>query len=120
MPSEQPDPGSLNSTRRPASLKTINKKQKLGVDPKQVEPTSKRQAKKRLTFDLPLLRLEGLARVLSRLPQAENHGFLLLEGLAQVLVRDAELGQLPVEPRDFFVPLLEGCLRPLEYGALLL
>jgi hypothetical protein len=73
-----------------------------------------------LTFDLLPLRLEGLARVLSRLPQAENHGFLLLEGLAQVLVRDAELDQLPVEPRDFFVPLLEGCLRPLECGALLL
>jgi hypothetical protein len=92
----------------------------LGADPKQVEPTSKRQAKKRLTFDLFLLRLEGLAHVLSHLPQAENRGFLLLEGLAQVLVRDAELGQLPVEPGDFFIPLLEGRLRPLECGALLL
>jgi hypothetical protein len=58
----------------------------LGADPKQVEPTSERKAKKRLTFDLLFLRLEGLARVLSRLPQAENHGFLLLEGLVQVLV----------------------------------
>jgi hypothetical protein len=36
-------------------------------------------------------------RVFSRLPQVENRGFLLLEGPAQVLVRDAELGQLPVE-----------------------
>jgi hypothetical protein len=35
-------------------------------------------------------------------------------------VRDAELGQLPIEPRDFFVPLLEGHLHPLECGALLL
>jgi hypothetical protein len=69
---------------------------------------------------LLLLCLEGLARVLSRLLQAENRGLLLLEGLAQVLVRDAELGQLPVEPRDLFVPLLEGRLRPLECSALLL
>jgi hypothetical protein len=30
------------------------------------------------------------------------------------------LGQLPVKPRDFFVPLLKGRLRPLECGALLL
>jgi hypothetical protein len=35
-------------------------------------------------------------------------------------VRDAELGQLPVEPRDFFVPLLEGRLHPFECGVLLL
>jgi hypothetical protein len=47
-------------------------------------------------------------------------GLLLLEGLAQVLVRDAELHQLPVKPRDIVVPLLKGCLRPLERGALLL
>jgi hypothetical protein len=92
----------------------------LGADPKQVEPTSKRQAKKRLTFDPLILCLEGLARVLSRLSLAENRGLLLLEGLAQVLVRDAKLGQLPVEPRDLFVPLLEGRLRPLECGTLLL
>jgi hypothetical protein len=35
-------------------------------------------------------------------------------------VRDAELGQLPVEPRDVVVPLLKGCLHPLERGVLLL
>jgi hypothetical protein len=35
-------------------------------------------------------------------------------------VRDAELGQLPVEPRDLVIPLLEGCLCPLKCGALLL
>jgi hypothetical protein len=45
---------------------------------------------------------------------------LLLEGLAQVLVRDVELGQLPVEPRDLVVPLLEVRLCPLKCGALLL
>jgi hypothetical protein len=69
---------------------------------------------------LLLLHLEGLARVLSRLPQVENRGFLLLEGLALVFVRDAELGQLPVEPRDLVIPLLEGRLCPLKRGALLL
>jgi hypothetical protein len=37
-----------------------------------------------LTFNLLLLRLEGLARVLGRLLQAENRGLLLLEGLARV------------------------------------
>jgi hypothetical protein len=61
-----------------------------------------------------------LARVLSRLPQVEDRGLLLLEGLAQVLVRDAELGQLPVEPRDLVIPLLEGRLRPLKCSMLLL
>jgi hypothetical protein len=35
-------------------------------------------------------------------------------------VRDAELDQLPVELRDLVFPLLEGRLRPLERGALLL
>jgi hypothetical protein len=58
--------------------------------------------------------------VLSRLPQAENYGLLLLEGQAQVLVRDADLGQLPVEPRDLVIPLLEGRPCPLKCGALLL
>jgi hypothetical protein len=49
-----------------------------------------------------------------------DRGLLLLEGLAQVLVRDAELDQLPVELRGLVFPLLEGLLRPLECGALLL
>jgi hypothetical protein len=35
-----------------------------------------------LTFDLLLLRLEGLVHILSRLPQAKDHGLLLLEGQA--------------------------------------
>jgi hypothetical protein len=79
-----------------------------------------RSGKKQLTFNLFPLRSKGLARVLNRLLQAENCGFLLLEGLAKILVRDTELVELPVKPRDFFVPLLEGCLRPFECDALLL
>jgi hypothetical protein len=54
------------------------------------------------------------------LPQVTDCGLLLLEGLAQVLVRDVELHQLPVKPQDIIVPLLKGCLRTLERGALLL
>jgi hypothetical protein len=42
--------------------------------------------KRRLTFDLFLLRVKVLTRVLRRLPQAKDCGFLLLEGLAQILV----------------------------------
>jgi hypothetical protein len=35
-------------------------------------------------------------------------------------MRDAELGQLPVEPRDLVILLLEGCPHPLKCGVLLL
>jgi hypothetical protein len=66
------------------------------------------------------LHLEGLARFLSLSPQVTDCGLLLLEGLAQVLVRDAELDQLPIELRGLVLPLLEGRLRPLERSALLL
>jgi hypothetical protein len=47
-------------------------------------------------------------------------GLLLLEGLAQIFVRNAELDQFPVELRGLILPLLEGRLRPLERGTLLL
>jgi hypothetical protein len=52
--------------------------------------------------------------------QAKDLGLLLHDGLVQILVGDAKLVQLLVEPRDFFVPLLKGCLCPLECSALLL
>jgi hypothetical protein len=61
-----------------------------------------------------------LARLLAPSLQVSDGGLLLPEGLAQVLMRDANLDQLPVEPRDLVLPLLEGGLRPLERGALLL
>jgi hypothetical protein len=70
-------------------------------------------------LDLSLLRLEGRTRGLGCLLQAKDRGFLLLDGLAQILVGDAKMVQLPVEARDFFVPLLEGFLRLLECSALL-
>jgi hypothetical protein len=37
-----------------------------------------------------------------------------------VLIRkgDAQQGQLPIKPWNFLVPLLEGCLRPLDYDTL--
>jgi hypothetical protein len=72
----------LSSPRQSAGLKTTNEKQNLGAYPKQAEPTSKRQTKKRLTFDLLLLRFEGFVRVLGRLLQAKDRSLLLLNSLA--------------------------------------
>jgi hypothetical protein len=72
------------------------------------------------TFDLLPLRVEGLARFLGFSLQVTDRGLLLFEGLAQVLVRDAELDQLPVELRGLVFQLLEGWPRPLKRGALLL
>jgi hypothetical protein len=41
---------------------------------------------RRFTFNLFLLLIESLARGLDRLLQAKDRGFLLLDGLAQILV----------------------------------
>jgi hypothetical protein len=65
----------------------------------QKEQVDKRKAgRSKLTFNLLLLPLEGLARILGLASQLENRSLLLLEGLAQILVRDADLNQLTVEP----------------------
>jgi hypothetical protein len=45
-----------------------------------------------------LLRLENRVRGLSRLLQVKDRRIFFLAGLAQILVGDAQLVQLPVEP----------------------
>jgi hypothetical protein len=72
----------------------------------------------RLTFNLLLLHLERAALSLDRLLQDDDRGALLLEGPLLIRVRDAEGYQLPVEPRDLGVPLLQRLLRRLASGAL--
>jgi hypothetical protein len=92
----------------------------LGADPQRTKSTNEKADESKLTFDLLLLPLEGFARLLGLAPQVKDHGLLLLEGLAQIFVRNVDLDQFPVEPRHLVVPLLERGLRPLERGALLL
>jgi hypothetical protein len=104
--------------RRPE--KTNNKETKVGSGSRASQIDDRKGAETQLTFDLFPLRVKGLVRFLGLSSQVTDCGLLLLEGLAQVLVRDAELDQFPVKPQDIVVPLLKGCLRPLERGALLL
>jgi hypothetical protein len=58
--------------------------------------SAKQKTKRRLTFNLLLLHLEGAALGLDRLLQADDRGALLLERLLLIRVRDAEGNQLAV------------------------
>jgi hypothetical protein len=75
----------------------------MGANPRREDQQNKERINKRkpderkLTFNLLLLHLERLARLLSLALQLEVRGLLLLEGLALVLVRDSDLHQLPIE-----------------------
>jgi hypothetical protein len=69
----------------------------MGANPRWEDQQNREQINKRksdeskLTFNLLLLHLEGLVRLLSLALQLEVRGLLLLKGLALVLVRDADL-----------------------------
>jgi hypothetical protein len=68
------------AVRRPESHK--RRKTKLGANPQKDKSASEKAEESRLTFDLLLLPLEGLACPLGLALQAKDHGLLLLEGLA--------------------------------------
>jgi hypothetical protein len=59
-----------------------------------------------------LLRLEGHARGLSRLLQAKDRSLLLLDGLALICEGDAQLGQFPIESRNFLTRRLRVVCAP--------
>jgi hypothetical protein len=63
----------------------------LGANPQKDKSTSEKADGSELTFNLLLLPLEGLARLLGLALQVKDHGLLLLEGLAQIFVRNADL-----------------------------
>jgi hypothetical protein len=108
----------------PQAWKPRKRKIKMGANPRREDQQNRERISKqkpdenKLTFNLLLLHLKGLARLLSLALQLEVRGLLLLEGLALVLVRDADLHQLPVEARHLLLLLLECGLRLLERGTL--
>jgi hypothetical protein len=82
------------AVRRPENQRQRNKgRERISTKPNRRTEKGETQ----LTFDLLPLRVEGLACFLGLSPQVTDRGLLLLEGLEQVLVRDAELHQLPVK-----------------------
>jgi hypothetical protein len=89
----------------------------MGANPRR-EDQQNREQENELTFNLFPFHLEGLARLLSLALQLEIRGLLLLEGLAQILMRDADLHQLAVEPRNLLLLLLERGPHLLERGTL--
>jgi hypothetical protein len=91
----------------------------IGSGSKHIKPAGERR-ERQLTLDLLLLRLEGRVCGLSRPLQVKDHSILLLSRLALILIGYAQLGQLPIELRDFLVPELEGRMCLLKRGALLL
>jgi hypothetical protein len=103
-----------SAVHRPGRASKGNQK---GNGPPRKKPP-KQETKRRLTFNLLLFHLESTALSLDRLLQADDGGALLLEGTLLVRVRDAEGYQLPVEPRDLGIPLLQRLPRPLESGTL--
>jgi hypothetical protein len=77
---------------RSAGLETTKrKKDEVGSGSQKERIDEQKPNGNKLTFNLLLLHLEGPTRLLSLLPQLEERGPLLLEGLALVFMRNAEL-----------------------------
>jgi hypothetical protein len=110
-PSALPRPGWSCFPGRSAGLKATNKEKKNWERILKRIQIDKRKSGHKLTHLRP-------ASSPPRGPYAPLQplaaGLLLLEGLAQIFVRNTELDQFLVELRGLILPLLEGRLRPLE------